>query len=637
MSSVEARLPYIWVPNAKADRCNMCTSEFSLMVRRHHCRSCGQVFCGNCCFQFQSLPVYLPRSNTGLSDRRKHRVCNACDVDITRVKRGKSLILIMSLLPVDITDFESMRCVCMKWKTSADSILAVFKALKFKISCQTWSGVERRMLKTHWRSFAGHSRLMVQSIRGLCGIVDVGEIARFYKDRRATQSCANLYCLTPCSHSFNPYDLLELICAFPAQQIIECSEMEAWIGTRLNFLDLSWTRLFLPFILQSGYTQAMQRIIANNILPVASSDLPTAFALYFECLFLSSSDHKYNAYYRSLLDRFVSMVDKSIQADLDASEKFLYALKTPDNVTDCDFNGARLPFAPHVTVTTVHTCNIVRLGTHTAPWIVPIETSEGPMRLLIKHDDLRKDRFVMSIVRVLNMVVGTSLKTYHVLPITSTYGILQMLPDCMSLFEINKTTTLTNYVVKHNKHRTVNEIRQTFIKSCASNCVLGYMLGVGDRNLGNILVCEDGTLVHIDFSYILGTDPRLTQLTEMRITPGMVDLLGGNDSDEYQQMKELCTDLYSVLKMYTYFWYTLLNTLTTAEPPIYPHYEDTASVRSHVEQRLMPHATSEEVAMVMTDILDKNSGSSVAGWIDSAYALKTSMQDFIFSFSDFTL
>lgn len=637
MSSVEARLPYIWVPNAKADRCNMCSSEFSLMVRRHHCRSCGQVFCGNCCFQFQSLPAYLPRINTGFSDRRKHRVCNACDVDITRVKRGRSLILIMSLLPVDITDFESMRCVCMKWKTSADSILAVFKALQFKISCQTWSGVERRMLKTHWRSFAGHSRLMVQSIRGLCGIVDLGEIARFYKDRRSTHSCANLYCLTPCSHSFNPYDLLEITCAFPAQQIIECAEMEAWIGTRLNSLDLSWTRLFLPFILQSGYTQAMQRIIANNILPVASSDLRTAFALYFECLFLSSSDHKYKSYYRSLLDRFISMVDKSIRDDLDATERFLYALKTPDNVTDCDFNGARLPFAPYVTVKAVHTCNIVRLSTHTTPWVVPIETSEGPMRLLIKHDDLRKDRFVMNIVRVLNMVVGTSLKTYHVLPITATYGILQMLPDCMSLFEINKTTTLTNYVVKHNKHRTVNEIRQTFIKSCASNCLLGYMLGVGDRNLGNILVCEDGTLVHIDFSYILGTDPKLTQLTEMRITPGMVDLLGGNDSDEYQQMKELCTDLYSVLKMYTYFWYTLLNTLTTAEPPIYPHYEDTASVQSHVEQRLMPHATSEEVAMVITDILDKNSGSSVAGWIDSAHALKTSMEDFIFSFSDFTL
>lgn len=637
MSSVEARLPYIWVPNAKADRCYMCTTEFSLMVRRHHCRSCGQVFCGNCCFQFQSLPAYLPRIHTSFCDRRKHRVCNACDVDIKRVKRGRTLILIMSLLPVDIVDFESMRSVCMKWKTSADSILAVFKALQFKISCQTWSGVERRMLKTHWRSFAGHSRLMVQSIRGLCGIVDLGEIARFYKDRRATHSCAKLYCLTPCSQSFNPYDLLELTCAFPAQQIIECAEMEAWIGTRFNSLDLSWTRLFLPFILQSGYTQAMQRVIANNILPLASTDLHTAFALYFECLFLSSSEHRYKAYYRSLLDRFVSMVDKRIRDDLDASERFLYALKTPDNVTDCDFNSARLPFAPHVTVKAVHTCNIVRLSTHTSPWIVPIETSEGPMRLLIKHDDLRKDRFVMNIVHILNMVVGTSLKTYHVLPITAKYGLLQMLPECMSLFEINKTTTLANYVVKHNKHRTVNEIRQVFIKSCASNCVLGYMLGVGDRNLGNILVCEDGTLVHIDFSYILGTDPKLTQLTEMRITPGMVDLLGGNDSDEYQQMKELCTDLYSALKMYTYFWYTLLNTLTSAEPPIYPHYEDTLSVQLHVEQRLMPHATSEEVAMVITDILDKNSGSSVAGWIDSAHAFKTSVEDLIFSFSDFTL
>ena len=51
-------------------------------------------------------------------------------------------------------------------------------------------------------------------------------------------------------------------------------------------------------------------------------------------------------------------------------------------------------------------------------------------------------------------------------------------------------------------------MRRKFIKTCVSSCVLCYVLGVGDRHLENILVTKDGQLLHIDFSYILGDDPK---------------------------------------------------------------------------------------------------------------------------------
>ncbi|KAF0695811.1 Aste57867_13408 [Aphanomyces stellatus] len=37
-----------WVPDALADRCYHCQAVFSLVLRRHHCRRCGNVFCDAC-------------------------------------------------------------------------------------------------------------------------------------------------------------------------------------------------------------------------------------------------------------------------------------------------------------------------------------------------------------------------------------------------------------------------------------------------------------------------------------------------------------------------------------------------------------------------------------------------------------
>jgi len=51
-----------WVPDDSAAACMKCNTDFSVTNRRHHCRSCGKLFCANC------------SSNTIDSDR----VCDKC-------------------------------------------------------------------------------------------------------------------------------------------------------------------------------------------------------------------------------------------------------------------------------------------------------------------------------------------------------------------------------------------------------------------------------------------------------------------------------------------------------------------------------------------------------------------------------
>jgi FYVE zinc finger len=46
--SSDAHYPEGWIPDAQAARCVDCSKQFSTLKRRHHCRSCGSVMCGEC-------------------------------------------------------------------------------------------------------------------------------------------------------------------------------------------------------------------------------------------------------------------------------------------------------------------------------------------------------------------------------------------------------------------------------------------------------------------------------------------------------------------------------------------------------------------------------------------------------------
>ena len=37
-----------WMPDSAVTVCSLCTIRFSVTVRKHHCRLCGQIFCNMC-------------------------------------------------------------------------------------------------------------------------------------------------------------------------------------------------------------------------------------------------------------------------------------------------------------------------------------------------------------------------------------------------------------------------------------------------------------------------------------------------------------------------------------------------------------------------------------------------------------
>ena len=37
-----------WVPDGRVTMCMICNIDFTMLVRKHHCRTCGKVVCGKC-------------------------------------------------------------------------------------------------------------------------------------------------------------------------------------------------------------------------------------------------------------------------------------------------------------------------------------------------------------------------------------------------------------------------------------------------------------------------------------------------------------------------------------------------------------------------------------------------------------
>ncbi|ROT82149.1 hepatocyte growth factor-regulated tyrosine kinase substrate [Penaeus vannamei] len=61
---------------ADGECCHRCRSQFTIIRRKHHCRACGQVFCGDCSSKFSTIPKF------GIE--REVRVCESCYDDINK-------------------------------------------------------------------------------------------------------------------------------------------------------------------------------------------------------------------------------------------------------------------------------------------------------------------------------------------------------------------------------------------------------------------------------------------------------------------------------------------------------------------------------------------------------------------------
>ncbi|XP_042493690.1 phosphatidylinositol 4-kinase beta 1-like [Macadamia integrifolia] len=105
------------------------------------------------------------------------------------------------------------------------------------------------------------------------------------------------------------------------------------------------------------------------------------------------------------------------------------------------------------------------------------------------------------------------LRPYEILVTSSYTALIETIPDTASLHSIkSRFPTISSlrdfFVAKYQENsRSFKLAQRNFVESMAGYSILCYLLQVKDRHNGNLLMDEEGHIIHIDFGFMLSNSP----------------------------------------------------------------------------------------------------------------------------------
>lgn len=571
------RLPQLWVDDGEAPSCYSCGVAFTLWNRRHHCRMCGCVFCGTCTPHTGTIPSYMQTYPT----EDDVRLCGSCHAMCTQTQSSDRMIRVFSLLGLMPRDFGHVACVSRTWYHVANTLMSVYKAIPYKLSYSRYSSLERNVLRANMHMFAGHS----------CWTLQCARIHLLPKGKRVC-SCAELMCARDCTSTLEPRHVLQLLCTFPSVDLLRDRVLREWIRNIFRRVDVEMHVLFMPWWTMLAKTS---KVFAQQfLLPLCVAQKRVAYALYFECE--TEMCEPLTRLQRTLLTR----IPQGWASDLRQTKRLMqyvdeFVAGTREECPVRPSYTVCMPYDPRVLCTGIGT--VEQLDSATRPHVVRMDTNKGKVSILVKNEDVRRDRYAMVMARMLDVLCGVRCVDYTVFPMRGR-GWIVMLRGARTLFSLGNG--LSAHVYNTYRGATVQTIRRRFVRSTVGACILSFVLGVGDRHLQN-MVLTSGEIAHIDFSYLLGHDPKLR--IDIRITTQMIDVMGGRDSPDYAQFLTWVQDAYNQCRKYTQFWFTSMQYLSDIE--LYTLRE----IREHVCRKLLPGQLESTAATRIVDVVKNGSDS----------------------------
>ena len=578
------RRNYKWVEDDSVTICYNCDRSFSIFLRRHHCRFCGKIFCGDC-INFQAgIPNELLSEdskkgtwNEYLSsyvysrDKTKQKVCLTCFDLIQYVTSVKKIIELFLILKFDIKDLKKAGTICKSWHNASNYILSIFREIQYKLSTEEYTDLEKDLLWRNINYINGHNKYLIHLLK-ICKSEEEYKKVFLILQKKKTITCWSMLCNRNCSNKLTSFDAINLI-NYSFKNIGSFGNNDTLKSKALEYLICSDKefKCYLPMLvyyLRFDNNNLVSEFIVNRCI----NNFSLLNALYWELQLYPKNDFHKNAY-SDILNKL-----KNIFKNKSHDNNFIkiiegysfYKVIETISKSICDENKKyeeikeSFKFKNELTYPLNHIHKIKKIliekikikDSATKPIFIPCETQKGNIiNVLYKKEDVRKDQVIMNIINLIEIIIkkeegiDLGLITYNILPTSANSGMIEIIDNADTIYYIQEKlhSNILNYILENNGDLKIKEIKETFIKSVAAYCVITYLFGIGDRHLDNIMVTKNGKLFHIDFGYILGNDPVVNN-PGIRITQEVIDAIGGLSSKYYKVFTELCSKIFNCLR-----------------------------------------------------------------------------------------
>lgn len=239
-------------------------------------------------------------------------------------------------------------------------------------------------------------------------------------------------------------------------------------------------------------------------------------------------------------------------------------------------------------------------------------------------DDCRQDILALQLIAAFrgifnNVGLDVYVYPYRVTATAPGCGVIDVLPNSISRDMLGREAVngLYDYFIsKYGAETSIlfQEARNNFVKSMAAYSVISYLLQFKDRHNGNIMIDDQGHVLHIDFGFCFDIAPGGVKFERapFKLTSEMVSVMGGSTtSQSYRWFEELCIKSFLAARPHTEKLCHLVMLMLDSGLPCFK-----PETIAHLRQRFVLEKSEREAADFMKDLVKKSHNSYSTGVYD---------------------
>lgn len=188
--------------------------------------------------------------------------------------------------------------------------------------------------------------------------------------------------------------------------------------------------------------------------------------------------------------------------------------------------------------------------------------------------DLRQEAFACQLIHVCDKIwkkagIPVWVKRMQILVTGESAGLIETITNGTSLHSLKRSLTIASIASGKNPKGRIASLKEHFVKtfgepdsetykaavdaftrSLAAYSVVCYILQLKDRHNGNVLIDNQGHIIHIDFGFMLSNSPGSVgfESAPFKLTQEYVDVLGGALSPEFEKFRALFKQAFQALR-----------------------------------------------------------------------------------------